>query len=247
MVKITIITVCYNSEKTIKETIESVLKQDYNYIEYIVIDGGSIDNTLGIINLYQNKIHKIISEPDNGIYDAINKGVELATGDIVGIINSDDVFYNNQVISRIANCFELNKNLDSVIGDIVFLNSKGKVHRQYKSTNWNPKKFRWGMMPPHPTFYCKKSIFVKLGYYRNDLKIAADYELMMRFLLVNNISFKYISMFFVKMSLGGTSTKNLRSKLLINKEVLNACRINNVNTNILKIYTKYLLKIIEFI
>lgn len=247
MIKITLITVCYNSEKTIRRTIESVLKQDYNNIEYIVIDGGSKDNTIKIINEYKKRINKIVSEPDNGIYDAINKGILLASGDIVGILNSDDFFYDNYVLSKVADNFDSDNSLDSVIGDLVFLNRKGKVHRIYKSTNWLPQKFEWGIMPPHPTFYCKKSIFNKFGYYRDDLKIAADYELMMRFLLVNNISYKYLPMRFVIMTLGGASTKNIRSKMLINKEVLYACKINNVNTNFLKIYTKYFIKLLEFI
>jgi glycosyltransferase involved in cell wall biosynthesis len=246
-IKISIVTVCYNSEKTITNTIESVIKQDYKNIEYILIDGCSIDSTLNIIKKYSDRISKVISEKDNGIYDAINKGIKLATGDIVGILNSDDVFYDNQVVSRIANAFDSNINLDSVIGDIIFVNKNDKVHRHYNAKNWTPENFEWGMMPPHPTFYCKKNLFDKLGYYLNDFKIAADYELMMRFLLVNNITYQYLPYKFVKMSLGGASTKNLKSKIQINKEVLYACRINNVKTNFFKIYSKYFKKILEYI
>ena len=245
--KISIITVTYNSESTLKNTIESVIKQDYNNIEYIIIDGCSIDNTLNIIKHYNDRVSKFISEKDYGIYDAINKGIKLSTGDIIGILNSDDVFYDDQVVSKIANAFDSNFNLDSIIGDIVFINNKEQVHRKYTASNWNPKKFAWGMMPPHPTFYCKKIIFEKFGFYRTDFKIAADYELMMRFLLVKKITYKYLPMVFVKMSLGGASTKNLNSKLLINKEVLKACNLNNIKTNLFKIYTKYFFKIFEFI
>ena len=247
MIKISIITVCYNSEKTIRKTIESVINQVYNNIEYIIIDGCSNDNTLNIINEYSGNINKIISEKDFGIYDAINKGINLSTGEIVGILNSDDIFFDNQVINKIAMFFESNNNIDSIIGDIVFLDNNNKVHRTYSAMNWTPKKFEWGMMPPHPTFYCKKSVFDKVGLYRIDLKIASDYELMMRFLLVNKISFKYLAMIFVKMSLGGASTKNIKSKCKINKEVIYACKINNIKTNIFKIYTKYFIKIFEFI
>lgn len=245
--KLSIITVCFNSQSTIKRTIESVLNQNYSNIEYLIIDGGSTDNTLNIVNSYKSKIAFCISEKDNGIYDAINKGIINATGDIVGVLNSDDVFYDDQVVSKIANAFDSNINLDSIIGDIVFLNNKQEVHRKYSASNWNPKKFAWGMMPPHPTFYCKKSIFEKFGFYRTDFKIAADYELMMRFLLVKKITYKYLPMVFVKMSLGGASTKNFNSKLLINKEVLKACNLNNIKTNLFKIYTKYFFKIFEFI
>ena len=245
--KITIITVSYNSEKSISKTIESVLNQNYNNIEYIIIDGGSYDNTLNIIKQYHNKINKIVSEPDYGIYDAINKGILLSSGEIIGILNSDDAFSSNDIISRIANTFEINKDIDSVIGDIRFINKNGTTHRNYSAKNWSPLKFAWGLMPPHPTFYCKKKYYNKLGLYRNDFKIAADYELMMRFLLTHNISFKYIPKIFVNMSLGGISTKNIFSNLKINKEVLYACHLNGVKTNILKIYTKYFFKILEYI
>ena len=244
--KISIITVSFNSAKTIEKTLESVKNQSYTDIEHIIIDGLSNDNTISIVKTF-NHVSKVIIEKDYGIYDAINKGIKLATGDIIGILNSDDVFYDNEVVTNISNTFKLNKNLDSIIGDIIFINNNERIHRKYSASNWKPKKFTWGMMPPHPSFYCKKSIFDKFGFYRIDFKIAADYELMMRFLLVNKITYMYIPMVFVKMSLGGASTKNLYSKLLINKEVLNACKINNINTNSFKIYTKYFFKIIDFI
>ena len=243
---ISIITVCYNAEKTIKRTIESVHNQDYKNIEYIIVDGGSSDQTLSIINEYDHKINKIISEKDDGIYDAINKGIAIASGEIVGILNSDDIFYNTKIITKIANTFRANQNLDSVIGEINFINNNGKLHRHYTASKWNPRKFAWGMMPPHPSFYCKKLFFEKYGYYRTDFKIAADYELMMRFLLVNKLNYVYLPMVFVNMNLGGASTKDIKSKLKINKEVLYACKLNNVKTNIFKIYSKYLIKMFEF-
>jgi glycosyltransferase involved in cell wall biosynthesis len=243
--KISIITASFNSSKTIKKTLESVKNQTYTNIEHIIIDGLSIDNTISIVNTFSH-VSKVVVEKDNGIYDAINKGIQLATGDIVGILNSDDVFYDNHVISNISKAFKQNNNLDSIIGDIVFINNKKQVHRKYSASTWSPMKFAWGMMPPHPTFYCKKSIFDKFGFYRNDFKIAADYELMMRFLLVKKVTYKYLPMIFVKMSLGGASTKNLKSKFLINKEVIYACKLNNIRTNVFKIFTKYFFKIIEF-
>lgn len=244
--KISIITASFNSAKTIKKTLESVKNQSYNNIEHIIIDGLSSDNTISIVNTFYH-VSKVVVEKDNGIYDAINKGINIATGDIVGILNSDDVFYNNDVITNISNAFKSNNNLNSIIGDIVFINNKEEVHRKYTASNWTPNKFAWGMMPPHPTFYCKRNNFDKFGLYRIDFKIAADYELMMRFLLVNKVTYKYLPMVFVKMSLGGASTKNLNSKLLINTEVLKACKLNNIKTNLFKIYTKYLFKIFEFI
>ena len=245
--KISIITVCYNSEKTIRKTIESVLIQDYTNIEYIIVDGLSNDNTLNIINEFSQKISKIISEKDNGIYDAINKGISMANGDFVGVLNSDDIFYDNHTISCVAEKFKNNIDLESIIGDIVFVKPNGKLYRHYSALNWTPKKFIWGLMPPHPTFYCKRTIFDKYGSYRNDFKIAADYELLIRFLLVNKISYEYIPKILVSMSLGGVSTKNLSSNLKINKEVLRACKLNNLNTNLFKLYTKYFFKIKEFL
>ena len=245
--KISIITVCYNSEKTIRKTIDSVIHQDYNNIEHIIIDGLSNDNTLKIINEYSHKISKIISEKDNGIYDAINKGIKSATGDIVGILNSDDELYNSEIIRIIADTFKNNSNLDSIIGDIIFLNDKNQIHRKYSSSKWNPLKFAWGLMPPHPSFYCKKQLFSQFGYYRTDFKIASDYELMMRFILVNKITYKYLPHIFVKMSLGGISTRNIKSNIYINIEVIRACKLNNIKTNIFKIYTKYIFKIFEYI
>lgn len=250
MLKISIITVCYNSEQTISKTIKSVLNQSYSNIEYIIIDGDSKDSTKAIISKYVHdapiKI-RFFSEKDKGIYDAINKGINIATGDIIGILNSDDIFFDNHVVSKIANLFHLYNDLDSIVGDIIFVKSNDSVHRIYSSKNWTPKQFEWGMMPPHPTFYCKKSIYEKYGLYRLDFKIASDYELMMRFLLINKISYRYLPFVFVKMSLGGVSTKNFQSKILINKEVLYACKINNVESNIFKIYSKYFRKIFQFI
>lgn len=244
--KISLITVCYNSENSIRKTIESVLSQNYQNIEYIIIDGASKDNTLKIIGEYHNQIAKFISEKDNGIYDAINKGISMASGEIVGILNSDDVFYDNNVISLIADKFKSDKNLESIIGDIVFVNQFGKVHRHYSSLNWTPNKFSRGLMPPHPTFYCKRTLFDKFGLYRTDFKIAADYELLARFLYVNKINFEYVPRIMVTMSLGGVSTKSFRSNLRINKEVLRACKLNNIKTNLFKLYTKYFYKIKEF-
>jgi glycosyltransferase involved in cell wall biosynthesis len=243
--KISIVTASFNSSKTIKKTLESVKNQTYTNIEHIIIDGLSNDNTISIVNSFSH-VSKVVVERDNGIYDAINKGIKIATGDIIGILNSDDVFYDNDVISNISKVFMLNNNLDSIIGDIVFINSKEQIHRKYTSLYWNPNRFAWGMMPPHPSFYCKKCIFDKFGFYRIDFKIAADYELMMRFLFVNKITYKYLPMVFVKMSLGGASTKNFSSKLLINSEVLRACKLNKIKTNLFKIYTKYFFKIFEF-
>ena len=243
---ISVVTVVYNGVNFIEDTILSVISQSYSNIEYIVIDGGSIDGTIEIINSYSNKISKIIVERDNGIYDAINKGIKMSNGNIIGILNSDDILYTKSVLSIIFNKFSSNHKLDSIIADIKFVNQKGQLHRYYSSAKWTPKKLEWGLMPPHPSFYCKRELFETYGYYRNDLKIAADYELLIRFYLVNRISYEYIPATFVQMRLGGISTANILSKIYINKEVLYAFKLNNLNSNFFKIYTKYIFKIFEY-
>jgi glycosyltransferase involved in cell wall biosynthesis len=243
---LSLITVCFNSEKTIEETILSVIEQDLDNFEYIIIDGQSIDNTMSIIKKYSNYIDLIVSEKDSGIYDAINKGIKMSNGNIIGILNSDDILYTKSVLSTILNKFSSNRKLDSIIADIKFVNQKGQLHRYYSSSKWKPKNLEWGLMPPHPSFYCKRELFEKYGYYRNDLKIAADYELLIRFYLVNRISYEYIPAILVQMRLGGISTANIFSKININKEVLYAFKLNNLNNNFLKIYTKYLFKIFEY-
>lgn len=245
--KISIITVCYNSEETIERTIKSVLAQNYTNIEYILIDGGSKDSTVQIIEKYKNSIHKFISEKDEGIYDAINKGISISTGDIVGILNSDDIFSNQNIISVVANVFIEKPQLDSIIGNIAFINNKKKIIRIYNSKNWMPNKFAYGFMPPHPSFYCKRELFHKLGGYKKNYKIAADYELLIRFLKINQISYYQLNTIMVLMNLGGVSTNGFKSTLLLNREVKRACEENGLKTNYLKLYSKYFLKFFEFI
>jgi glycosyltransferase involved in cell wall biosynthesis len=244
--KVSIITVCFNSEKTIEDTIKSVINQTYNNIEYIIIDGGSNDKTIDIINKYSDKIYKFISEKDNGIYDAINKGINLSTGYIVGILNSDDYFFDNSIISNIVDIFTINNTVDSVIGDINFVNTNNKLIREYKSLNWKPSLFKFGIMPPHPTFYCKRILYDKFGLYNNRYKIAGDFDLLIRFLFVNKISYHYFPKSMVTMRLGGISTSGIKSIITINKEILHSCLSNNIQTNYIYIYLKYFKKLFEF-
>jgi glycosyltransferase involved in cell wall biosynthesis len=244
--KISIITVCYNGGKTIEKTIQSVLSQTYENIEYIIIDGMSKDNTLEIINRYRHKISTLVSEKDNGMYDALNKGVKLATGDIVGILNADDVFASNNILFDIGNFFK-NSDVDAVIADVAFINKWGKIIRSYSSRYWNPGKFVWGFMPPHPSFYCKRELFSTLGYYRSDFQIAADYELLIRFINKNKIKYTYLPLLMVLMNTGGKSTNGIKSNIVINKEIKYACELNGLNTNYFKLYSKYFIKIFEFL
>jgi glycosyltransferase involved in cell wall biosynthesis len=237
--------VCFNAEKTIEKTIQSVLAQDYFDLEYIVIDGLSKDSTMSIVNKYKSNIAIIKSEKDKGMYDGINKGIELASGAVIGILNADDEFASNSIISEIAKAFHANPRLEATIGDIAFRNDARKQTRYYSSANWHPNRFVWGFMPAHPTFYCKKELFSRFGAYRTDFDIAADYELLIRFFKVNKISFQYLSLLMVNMSLGGKSTKNLNSTIKINKEIKRGCSLNGLYTNYLMLYSKYLIKIFE--
>jgi glycosyltransferase involved in cell wall biosynthesis len=245
---ISVITVSHNSISTIPDTIKSVLAQTYPNIEYIIIDGSSTDGTIDSINFFGKSISKFVSEPDKGIYDAINKGIKLATGDIIGILNSDDFFYDNNIIERVAVAFGENE-IDAVFGDVQFVDPEktSKIIRYYSSKNFNPAKFKFGFMPAHPSFYVKRELFEKLGYYTTDYKIAADYELLIRFLYVNQIKYKYIEMPFVSMRTGGVSNKSICSNVTLNKEIARACKENGIRTNYLYIYSKYFLKMFEFL
>lgn len=244
---ISIITVTYNSALTISDTIISVLNQDYEDIEYIVIDGGSTDGTLEIVNKYDNGVFKIISEPDKGIYDAMNKGIKIATGDIIGILNSDDFFSSNNVISKIVNIFKNNINLDAVYGDVHFVNSDNlnKVTRYYSSRVFKPSLLKFGFMPAHPSLYVTKGIYNRFGFYKTDYKIASDFEMIARLFYKNSIKTKYLPIDIVTMRTGGVSTKNIKSKIILNKETLRACKENGIKTNLLMILSKYFYKVFE--
>jgi glycosyltransferase involved in cell wall biosynthesis len=213
-------------------------------LEYIVIDGNSSDGTQNIVKSFGNIIPKFISEPDQGIYDAINKGIKMATGDIIGILNSDDVFYNDNVIANVAKVFE-SENPDAIYGDVQFVEDNDSVVRYYSSKRFSPDKFRFGFMPAHPSFYAKRDLFEKFGYYKTDYVIAADYELLIRFLYVHKIKTRYIEMPFVSMLKGGVSNKSIKSNILLNREILRACRENGISTNYLFIYSKYFRKVFE--
>jgi len=241
--KISIITVVYNNAHVIKSAIDSVLNQTYENIEYIIIDGKSIDGTVEIIQSYGDKINKFVSEPDCGIYDAMNKGLKLATGDVVGILNSDDFYISNDVISKVNEIFK-EHSVESMFADLVYVTAKNlnKVIRYYDSSYFSPDKFAYGWMPAHPTFFVKKEAYEKYGYFKTDYKIAADYELLARFLNKNSLSYFYLQLPIVKMRTGGVST-TWKSLYINSIEQLRACRENGIKSNIVKILSKYPLKL----
>jgi len=245
--KISIITVVWNNKETIKDAIDSVLSQTYKDIEYIIVDGASADGTVEIVQSYGDKITKFISEPDNGLYDAMNKGLSCATGDIVGILNSDDFYIDDKVIEKVIKEFE-EKQVDSVYADLVFVkpDNLAKTVRYYDSSHFTPLKFAYGWMPAHPTFFAKKEIYDKYGVFRSDLKIGADFDILVRFLYTNKISYSYMKEVLVKMRVGGISTSF--SSLWINTlEQLQVCRDNKIDTNIFKILMKYPTKLLGLI
>ena len=222
--KISIITTSYNSSKTIRDTIDSVVSQDYENIEYIIIDGNSTDDTIDIINSYGNKISCLISEDDDGLYDAMNKGIRIATGDVVGILNSDDFYYTNHVISDVAEVFIFN-DVDSVYGDLLYVDTidTDSIRRYWKSGSFNIKKIRTGWTIPHPTLFVKKEIYKKFGLYSIRLKNASDYEMILRLFYKNQISISYLPKIMVKMRIGGISNYSIWNRLRGNNEDYISC------------------------
>jgi glycosyltransferase involved in cell wall biosynthesis len=244
--KISIITVCYNSSMTIEKTILSVKNQTYKNIEYIIIDGDSKDHTLEIIQKHKHTISKCISEPDKGLYDAMNKGIKLATGDLIGILNSDDTFNSNTVIEEISN-FHKQNDIDASVGNIIQHKENGKIIRFYSSKYWDPQKLKIGFMPPHPSIFLKRELFNKLGYYDLGFKIGADYELITRYFLKNNIIWKYSGITTTSMLVGGISSSGASSYNLISKEIQKALSMNGLKFSPLKIRSRFFWKIISFL
>lgn len=249
--KISIVTVTYNSGKTLRDTIESVLRQTHSELEYIIMDGGSRDDTVEIIKEYEPKFRgrlKWVSRRDRGMYDAMNNGIRMADGDVVGIINSDDFYHRDDIIARVSAAFE-NNDVEALYGDVRFVNEKNleKTVRYYSSRNFTPGRFRWGFMPAHPTFFTYKRNFDRFGYYKYDYYIAADYELLTRFLYTNGLKSMYLPLDFMKMRTGGRSTASWRSNLLLNKEILRACRENGIWTCMPMLFLKYFIKVFELI
>jgi glycosyltransferase involved in cell wall biosynthesis len=243
--KVSIITISYNSSSTIEKTLKSVESQSYQNIEHIIIDGDSSDNTIEICNKFHH-LSKIISELDNGVYDAFNKGLILASGDIIGFLNSDDVFFCNNSIQKIVNAFEDSRK-DIIYGDLEYVNQKGKVIR-----DWISKPFKKGLMknswmPAHPTFYCKKEVYENFGVYNDSFKIAGDFDLCLRFLEVNNVSSFYLNEKLIKMLTGGISNKGIKSKLIVFVEQIEALKLNGIEINFLNILLFKTKKITQYI
>lgn len=228
--KISIITVSLNSAKTVEKTILSVLEQTYDNIEYIIIDGNSMDDTICIIKKYENNIFKFVSESDEGLYDAMNKGIRLAKGDIIGFVNSDDILASPEILENISKIIE-EENVDGVYGDLVYIDREDatKVIRYWKSKKFNSSLLNKGWMPPHPTLFLRKEVYQKHGYFNLNYKIAADYDLMLRIFSDNTLKFKYLPLLITKMRIGGMSNRSLINILRKSWEDFTAIKTNKIS------------------
>lgn len=246
--KISIITVTYNSAETVEDTIQSVVNQTYPDLEYIIVDGLSKDHTLDIVKKYGDKIAKVVSEKDKGIYDAINKGVDLATGEVVAILNSDDLYSHNRVIEAIMKTFT-DSGADAVYGDLVYVerNNTAKVTRTWNSGQYKEGKFLKGWMPPHPSFFVKRWCYQRFGKFHTNFKTSADYELMLRFIHVNKIKLAYLPEILVRMRLGGQSNVSLANRLEANREDRKAWEMNGLKPGRLTLIRKPLSKVFQFL
>jgi glycosyltransferase involved in cell wall biosynthesis len=244
--KVSIITVSYNSANHIEDAIESVASQDYDDIEHLIIDGSSTDGTIEILKKHEHDLALWISEPDEGIYDAMNKGISLATGDVIGILNSDDFYFNDKIISKVATAFS-DPEIDAVYGDLIFVDPTdlNRTVRTYSSAKWNPTRFARGYMPAHPTFFVRRKYYKQYGLFETDYQIAADYEMLIRLLYVHQLRYKYLPITMVKMRKGGVSSNGVRSNIVLNAEIIRACRKHGIKTSALKIYPKYFNKVFE--
>lgn len=246
--KVSIITVCFNSASTIESTIQSVVEQNYHDIEFIIVDGKSTDSTLQIVEKYKSKISKFISEKDQGIYFAINKGISMSTGDIIGILHADDFYINKNIISTVVKSFSKN-NSDTVYGDLQYVDriQSDKIIRNWKSGEYSDGLFEKGWMPPHPTFFVKKICYDKFGSFNTTLKSAADYEMMLRLLHKHKCSTTYVPEVLVKMRVGGKSNLSLANRIKANREDKKAWMLNGLKPGLFTFIRKPLSKLGQFL
>lgn len=247
--KVSVITVCYNSEKTIASTLDSIASQTHENLEHVIVDGGSTDGTINIVKQKLRDGDIFVSEPDEGLYDAMNKGVDLATGDIVGVLNSDDFYESDDAVATVVEMFRRTPEADLVFGDVVFVSpdNLNKVIRLYRAAHFRPWKLRFGWMPPHPATFVRKSAYERVGKYRLDMRIAADYDMFVRWLLVAGLKWQYLDRVLVRMRAGGVSTSGIRSSIRLNREIVRACRDNGIYTNLIFVLSKIPFKLLELI
>lgn len=243
---VTVITVCYNSANSLERALMSVAIQDWPNVEHIVIDGGSTDDTLSILKRYQNHLAHVVSEPDKGIYDAMNKGLDRATGDIVCFLNADDQYASSHVLSLVAKQMQAHE-LDALLGDVAFFHfaKPTRLVRRYRSDRFRPERLAWGWMPAHPALFLNKSVVQRVGRFKSDYRIAGDFDYIARAFYGHDLRYQHLPEVLVHMQTGGASTAGWRSKVLLNQEVLRSCRENGISTNLFKILSKYPMKLLE--
>lgn len=246
MLKISIITVSYNSAATIKDTIQSIASQNHPNVEHIVIDGASKDATVEIVRASQS-VARMVSEPDKGIYDAMNKGISLASGDVIGTLNADDFYVDETVLSQVAEVFA-DPNVEACYADLVYVRQAdtSKIVRYWQSQNYRYGLFRRGWMPAHPTFFVRKSVYEELGNFDLEYKLQADFELTMRFLEIYRINTKYVPRIWVKMRMGGASNQSIFNVIKGNVEAYKACKKNHVPISIAFNFVKVFSRIPQF-
>lgn len=244
---ISIITATYNSAATVRDTLASIAAQDYPHIEHLIVDGVSKDNTLDIVKEFPH-VAKVESSKDKGIYDAMNKGVRLATGEVVGILNSDDLYQHNSVLSKVMKAFE-DPEVDLVYGDLQYVQQHdiSKVVRSWKAGTYTPNSFYWGWMPPHPSFFVRKRVYDQLGLFSLDLRTAADYEIILRFMLKAGLKAAYVPEYLVRMRMGGASNATLKHRINANKEDRKAWDMNGLKPYFFTLWCKPLRKINQFL
>jgi len=246
-VKVSIITATYNCEQTVRDTLHCIQQQSFSDIEHIIIDGGSSDDTLKIVREFEH-VSKLISERDEGIYDAMNKGIANASGEVIGILNSDDVYIGHDVIATIAQTF-LNPDVQTSYADLQYVqtNNLNKIVRTWKAGQFNKRNFYFGWMPPHPTFFVRKAVYEKVGLFNLSLKSAADYEMMLRILVKYEIPTSYIPKTIVKMRTGGMSNASFRNRIKANREDRLAWKLNGLEPHFFTLYAKPIRKISQFL
>jgi glycosyltransferase involved in cell wall biosynthesis len=246
--KVSIITVVYNGEAYIEGCIESVSGQNYPDVEHIIMDGGSKDRTMEIVNRLRDKVAVVVSEKDRGLYDAMNKGIALATGDIIGILNADDVYAAPDVIAAVVDSFK-QANAEMVFGDLVVVaeDDLNRVLRYCTAGEFKRRDFEKGDMPPHPSVFVKKAVYEKFGTFNIDFRLAADYEWLLRSAYNGNTQWEHLGKILVKMRTGGMSQRGIQSKVKLNNEIRKACEINGVKTSLLRIYSKYFTKLFQLV
>lgn len=246
-IKFSVITVSRNSVETIERAIRSVSQQDWPNIEHIVIDGGSTDGTLEVLQTYYSKLSYMISEPDHGIYDAMNKGILQASGDVICFLNSDDQYVSDTVLSEVALRMD-QYGVDALMGDVSYFHKSNPMRtvRRYQSSRFSPKRLAWGWMPAHPALFLRKKIFDSVGGFKIDYRISGDFEFIVRAFKKYEPTYMNFPEVLVRMQVGGVSTGGWRSKILLNQEMLRACQENGVRTNLPMLLSRYPLKFLEF-